>query len=127
MATPALSHPSAEASVEPEPERGSDEQRRRLLAYVLATKHEMGYEIQSQSEFGAVIFTPSPRRWLRIREGRANDRMTIRIREDGTTDIDRSKPEPPQATTPPQTSTMMPVGAFRDRVSLRRLAARWRR
>lgn len=125
MAIPALPHPSAEASVEPE--RGSDEQRRRLLAYVLATKHHMGYEIQSETEFGAVIFTPSPRRWLRMRKGQANERMTIKIKEDGTTSIDRSKHNPLASTAPDPASTMMPVKAFRDRVNLRGLAARWRR
>jgi hypothetical protein len=125
MAISVLPHPPAEAPVQLE--QGSDEQRKQLLAYVLATKHQMGYEIESETEFGAVIFTPSPRRWLRTRTGQDNERITIRIREDGTTNIDRSKPTPPESTAPEPASTMIPVDALRDRVSPRRLAARWRR
>ena len=90
MAISALIHPPAEVPVQLE--RGSDEQRRHLLAYVLAIKHQMGYEIESESEFGAVIFTPSPRRWLRIRKGQDNERITINIGESGLTSFERGEP-----------------------------------
>lgn len=90
MAISALNHPPSEASVQLE--RGSDEQRKHLLAYVLATKHQMGYEIESESEFGAVIFTPSPRRWLRTRRGQDNERITINIGENGSTSFERGEP-----------------------------------
>jgi hypothetical protein len=89
MAISALTHPPAEAPVQLE--RGSDEQRKHLLAYVLATKHRMGYEIESESEFGAVIFTPSPRRWLRTRKGRENERITVSIGENGSTSFERGE------------------------------------
>ncbi len=125
MAISALPHPTADASLELE--RGSDAQRKQLLAHVLATKHEMGYEVESQTEFGAVIFTPSPRRWLRMRNGQDNERITITIREDGTTNIDRSQSTPHDLAAPERASAMMPVDALGDRLSLRRLAARWRR
>ena len=67
MGISALSHPPSEASAEPE--LGSDEQRSHVLADTLATKLRLGYEIESETEFGAVIFSPSPRRWLGIRAG----------------------------------------------------------
>jgi hypothetical protein len=89
MATSALSHMPAEASNAPE--LGSDEQRTDVLADILAMKHRLGYEIESQTEFGAVIFTPSPRRWLGIRKGTDNQRFTIQIKEDGATNIERNQ------------------------------------
>jgi hypothetical protein len=89
MAISALSHLPAEASVEPE--LGSDEQRMHVLADLLATKLRLGYEIESETEFGAVIFSPSPRRWLRIRQGVDNQRFTIQINEDGATRIERNQ------------------------------------
>ena len=125
MAIPALSHPPAEAPVQPE--RGSDEQRKHLLAHVLATKHQMGYEVESQTEFGAVIFTPSPRRWLRTRTGIDNERITINIGEDGTTRFDRSRFKPHDVRQLPDgASAMMPVDAPPDRWNLRKLAGRLR-
>ena len=88
MATPALSHlPEASA----EPELGSDEQRIHVLADILAMKHRLGYEIESETEFGAVIFSPSPRRWLGIRKGVDNQRFTIQINEEGATNIERNQ------------------------------------
>ena len=53
MATSALSHLPAEASAEPE--LGSDEQRIHVLADLLATKLRLGYEIESETAFGAVF------------------------------------------------------------------------
>ena len=58
MGISALSHPPSEASAEPE--LGSDEQRSHVLADTLATKLRLGYEIESETEFGAVICTPKP-------------------------------------------------------------------
>jgi hypothetical protein len=89
MATSALSQPPAEASVEPE--LGSDEQRMHVLADTLAMKLRLGYEIESETEFGAVIFSPSPRRWLGIRKGQDNQRFTIQVDEAGTTNIERNQ------------------------------------
>lgn len=89
MAISALSQPSAEASLEPE--LGSPEQRTGLLAELLAMKLRLGYEIESETDFAAVIFSPSPRRWLRMRKGQDNQRFAIRIGEDGTTHIERTQ------------------------------------
>jgi len=88
MAIPALSHPDAEASAGPE--LGSDEQRMHVLADTLEMKLRLGYEIESETEFGAVIFSPSPRRWLGIRKGQDNQRFTIQINDDGGTNIERN-------------------------------------
>jgi hypothetical protein len=88
MATSALSHPPTEASAEPE--LGSDEQRVHDLADLLATKLRLGYEIESETAFGAVIFSPSPRRWLGMRKGQDNQRFTIQINESGETNIERN-------------------------------------
>ncbi len=88
MAISAPSQLPTEASVEPE--LGSDEQRMHVLADTLAMKLRLGYEIESETEFGAVIFSPSPRRWLGIRKGQDNQRFTIQINDDGGTDIERS-------------------------------------
>ena len=90
MTTSALSHlPEASA----ESELGSDEQRIHVLADILAMKHRLGYEIESETEFGAVIFSPSPRRWLGIRKGVDNQRFTIQINEEGATNIERNQTE----------------------------------
>jgi hypothetical protein len=89
MAIPALSQLPTEASVEPE--LGSDEQRIDLLADVLAMKLRLGYEIESETEFAAVIFSPSPRRWLGMRKGQDNQRFAIQIGEDGATSIERNQ------------------------------------
>jgi hypothetical protein len=89
MAISALPQLPAEASVELE--LGSDEQRMHVLADVLAMKLRLGYEIESETEFGAVIFSPSPRRWLGIRKGQDNQRFTIQIDEDGATNIERNQ------------------------------------
>lgn len=88
MGISALSHPSSEASAEPE--LGSDEQRIHVLADTLAMKLKLGYEVESETEFGAVIFSPSPRRWLGIRKGQDNQRFTIQIDQDGATNIERN-------------------------------------
>jgi hypothetical protein len=88
MAISALSHPDPEASAELE--LGSDEQRMHVLADTLEMKLRLGYEIESETEFGAVIFSPSPRRWLGIRKGQDNQRFTIEINDDGGTNIERN-------------------------------------
>jgi hypothetical protein len=87
MAISALSRLPADVSVEPE--LGSDEQRIHVLADIIALKLRLGYEIESETEFGAVIFSPSPRRWLGIRKGVDNQRFTIEINGDGETRIER--------------------------------------
>ena len=92
MAISALSQLDAEASAEPE--LGSDEQRMHVLADTLAMKLRLGYEIESETEFGAVIFSPSPRRWLGIRKGQDNQRFAIQIHRDRATNIERNKPKP---------------------------------
>jgi hypothetical protein len=69
---------------------GSNEQRIHVLADTLAMKLKLGYEVESETEFGAVIFSPSPRRWLGIRKGRDNQRFTIEIDQDGATNIERN-------------------------------------
>jgi hypothetical protein len=89
MAISALPQLPAEVSVELE--LGSDEQRMHVLADILAMKLRLGYEIESETEFGAVIFSPSPRRWLGIRKGLDNQRLTIQIDEDGATNIERNQ------------------------------------
>ena len=87
MAISALSRLPADVSVEPE--LGSDEQRIHVLADIIELKLRLGYEIESETEFGAVIFSPSPRRWLGIRKGVDNQRFTIEINGDGETRIER--------------------------------------
>jgi hypothetical protein len=61
-----------------------------VLADTLEMKLRLGYEIESETEFGAVIFSPSPRRWLGIRKGQDNQRFTIEINDDGGTNIERN-------------------------------------
>ena len=65
-----------------------------LLADVLAMKLRLGYEIESETDFAAVVFSPSPRRWLGMRKGQDNQRFAIQIDEDGATNIERTTPEP---------------------------------
>ena len=89
MAISAPSQLPTEASVEPE--LGSDEQRMHLLADVLAMKLRLGYEIESETDFAAVVFSPSPRRWLGMRKGQDNQRFAIQIDEDGATNIERNQ------------------------------------
>ena len=69
---------------------GSDEQPIHVLADTLATKLRLGYEVESETEFGAVIFSTSPRRWLGIRRGQDDQRYTIQIDQDGATNIERT-------------------------------------
>ncbi len=91
VALMALSHVSAAPAEAP---RGtvdcSSEQRRELLSDVLAMKLRLGYEVVSETEFGAVVCTPSPRRWLRTRTGRENQQLSIAIDETGTTRLVKS-------------------------------------
>ena len=89
MAISALSQLPAEPSVEPE--SGSDQQRMHVLADLLAMKNRLGYEIESETDFAAVIFSPSPRRWLGMRKGQDNQRFRIQIDEDGSTSIERNQ------------------------------------
>jgi hypothetical protein len=91
MALSVLSSPGAEPSVA-QPVCCSAAQRRRLLSDVLAMKLRLGYEILSESEFSAVVCTPSPRRWLWTRTGRQNTHLTIAIDEAGITRLVKSYP-----------------------------------
>lgn len=78
MAVSVLSPPSTDAT-----STGSAERRRQTLSDVLAMKLRLGYEVESQTEFGAVVFTPSRRRWLWMRAGPENPRLIIAIDENG--------------------------------------------
>jgi hypothetical protein len=91
MATSAPSQLPVEASAELE--LGSDEQRQHVLADILETKLRLGYEIEYETAFGAVFFSPSPRRWIGMRKGLDNQRFTIQINEDGATNIERNQPQ----------------------------------
>ena len=71
------------------PEAVSPLERKNILEKVLAKRLRLGYEVESQTEFGGVVFTPSPRRWLGTRSGRENERLTIEIDEAGGTSISR--------------------------------------
>ena len=53
--------------------------RKAMLASILAAKLRLGYELVSETEFGAVVCTPSPRRWLWMRKGRKNQHLNIAI------------------------------------------------
>jgi hypothetical protein len=55
------------------------EQKQHAFGEALLAKAELGYEVESQTDFEAVVFTPSPRRWLRTRAGRDNDRLIVTI------------------------------------------------
>src|SRR3954467_721316 len=91
MALSVLSSPTAEPSVA-QPASCSTEQRQRLLSDVLAMKVRLGYEILSETEFSAVVCTPSPRRWLWTRTGRQNTHLNIAIDEAGKTRLVKSYP-----------------------------------
>lgn len=91
MALSVLSSPSAEPAVA-QPVCCSDAQRRRLLSDVLAMKRRLGYEVLSETEFSAVVCTPSPRRWLWTRTGRQNTHLNIAIDEGGITRLVKSYP-----------------------------------
>lgn len=81
MAVSVLSPPSTDAT--PEALICSGDRRRQILSDVVAMKLRLGYEVESQTEFDAVVFTPSPRRWLWLLPGPENPRLTIAIDEHG--------------------------------------------
>ena len=87
VVSPRPPSPVSAKAVAPEP--ASDLERRRILENVLAKQLRLGYAVESQTEFGAVVFTPSPRRWLWTRKGRENQRITVAIDEVGRTSISR--------------------------------------
>jgi len=89
MAVSVLSSPPPEASGPPVTD--SSARRRHVLADVLAKKLRLGYELVSETEFGAVVCTPSPRRWLRTRTGRKNPHLNITVDETGTTHLVKSQ------------------------------------
>ena len=73
--------PSTGRDILASPEPVGDE-RQRALALALVAKTELGYEVESKADFEAVIFSPSPRRWLRTRPGRENDRLVVSVNDD---------------------------------------------
>lgn len=80
MATTSHSTSSVlDAPAEDEPV--SIEQRKSTFADALVVKERLGYEVESQSDFEAVIFTPSPRRWLGTRAGKENTRLVMELDE----------------------------------------------
>jgi hypothetical protein len=87
VASPRPLSPVTAEAIAPQPV--SPLERKRTLEKVLAKQLRLGYEIESQAEFGAVVFTPSPRRWLWTRKGRENQRITVAIDEVGGTSISR--------------------------------------
>jgi len=88
MAISAPSQLPTEASVEPE--LGSDEQRMHLLADVLAMKLRLGYEIESETDFAAVVFSPSRAGGWGCARGQDNQRFAIQIDQDGATNVERN-------------------------------------
>jgi hypothetical protein len=56
-------------------------------------KLRLGYEVLSETEFGAVVCTPSPRRWFWTRTGRENQHLNITIDETGRTRFVKSHPD----------------------------------
>jgi hypothetical protein len=88
MAGSVLSSPPTEASARPV--TSSAAERQRTLAEVLAMKVRLGYELVSETEFGAVVCTPSPRRWLGTRAGRKNQHLNITVDETGRTHLVKS-------------------------------------
>lgn len=73
------SSPVLDAPAEDEPV--SLEQRKLAFADALLVKGRLGYEVESQSDFEAVIFTPSPRRWMGTRAGKENDRLIMTMND----------------------------------------------
>jgi len=71
----------------------SDVQRKSLLADIVAMKLRLGYEVISETEFSAVVRTPSPRRWLWTRTGRENRHLNIAIDETGRTRLVKTYPD----------------------------------
>ena len=88
MAGSVLSSPPTETSARPV--TSSTAERRRVLAEVLAMKLRLGYELVSETEFGAVVCTPSPRRWLWARAGRENPHLNITVDDTGRTHFVKS-------------------------------------
>jgi hypothetical protein len=88
MAGSVLSSPPTEASARPV--TSSTAERRRVLAEVLAMKLRLGYEVVSETEFGVVVSTPSPRRWLWTRAGRENQHLNITVDDTGRTHLVKS-------------------------------------
>jgi hypothetical protein len=80
MATTSLSpSPVRAGSVEDEPV--SLEERKVAFADALLVKDRLGYEVESRTDFEAVIFTPSPRRWLGTRAGTENQRLVMTMND----------------------------------------------
>lgn len=81
--------PSTDASTQSNGE--SPKRRRAMLASVLETKLRLGYELVSETEFGAVVCSPSPRRWLWMRKGRENPHLTIAIDASGRAHLSKGE------------------------------------
>lgn len=80
MAVFAPQAPSTEVSSETR--TGWRAERRSILADAVALRVRLGYEVESRTEFSAVVFTPSPRRWLWMRRGSENSRLTVTVDDD---------------------------------------------
>jgi hypothetical protein len=85
--------PAAPAEALRGPAACSPAERRSLLSDVLSMKLRLGYEVVSETEFAAVVRTPSPRRWLGTRTGRANQHLSIAIDDTGRTRLVKSHPD----------------------------------
>jgi hypothetical protein len=72
--SPVLDAPAEDAPV-------SLKQRKLAFADALVVKDRLGDEVESQSDFEAVIFTPSPRRWLGTRAGKENHRLIMTMND----------------------------------------------
>ena len=91
VAVMAVSSPlPSSTDVAPPSEGDSPKRRKALLASILATKLRLGYELESETEFGAVVCTPSPRRWLWMRKGRKNQLVNIAVDASGRAHLSKT-------------------------------------
>ncbi len=60
------------------------ETRKQTLAEILSVKLEQGYQVESQRDTEAVLFTPGRRRWFGLFGGGVGGRLIISVDEQGT-------------------------------------------
>ncbi len=58
-------------------------QRKELLTSTLEKKVEQGYQIESQTDTAATVFTKGHRRWFGLIAGGADTRQTLSIDDEG--------------------------------------------
>jgi anti-sigma factor RsiW len=58
--------------------------RKQRLAEILSVKLEQGYQVESQGDTEAVLFTPGRRQWFGLSGGGVGARMIISVDEQGT-------------------------------------------